>query len=154
MDAEEQIDSKFMQKLRDSFVARVPKGRKFMDLSPTDDIQKDFETIAKAWCFNYRVPTGLLNLDKPSQVQTQTITSTGKVISMCLKPMLEPVFEILAYRNKGKVELDYSPMEQGSILDAADSIMKLSQTGVLTINEIREQQGYCLLYTSPSPRDS
>lgn len=142
VDTEDKVDAKLLDTIMRQFVSRLPRGRSFHDMTPKDDIEKNFETLVRFWCYNYKVPTSLVNLDLPSHSVPNISASYGHFIRQALKPVLEPVFEILAHRNGGTVKLDYSAVERGTIMDVADGIMKLSQTGVLTINEIRAQSGY------------
>ena len=145
MPSEEQtlIIREFMRRIKDSSVARIPSGQQFTELTKSsEDIEKAFEGIMRAWCYNYRVPTALLYLDLPSHSRESVSATYGHFLRQCVKPLLEDIVEALKERTGAKIKVDYSGIEKGSVIENADQIIKLSQTGVLTINEIREMEGF------------
>ena len=138
----QEVDAEFMRMLKQSDVARLPTGQQFTHLQSGEDIEKAFEAITRAWCYTYKLPTSLLNLDLPSHSTVTISASYGNFIRQCLGPMLEDVMEALSIRNRKPITLDFSGVEKGGVLENSDHIMKLSQTGVLTINEIRALEKY------------
>ena len=139
----DEVDSLFMQNMAKSNVARLQGAQRFAELNKgSEPLEPAFSTIVRAWCYNYKLPTSLINLDLPSHSTVTVGASYGHFIRQCVKPLLEDVMEALSIRNDKGIVLNYRDIERGSLLENAEGLMKLSQTGVMTINEIRDVDGY------------
>ena len=137
-----EVDKAFMEILRDSYVSRAPQGNTFRELKSTQDIEKAFEAIVRIWCFLYKLPTSLINLDLPSHSTQNVGASYGHFLRQNLKPLINSVTHAISVRTGNGVIANFRAVEKGSALEGAEAVMKMSQTGVFTINEIREIEGY------------
>jgi len=127
-----------MERLKSALIAKMPAGQEFNELSKSqENIEHGFEAIVRAWCYNYKLPTSLINLDLPSHSTVTVGASYGHFIRQCMRPMLEPVINAIAFRIGVTIKINYRNIEKESTLENAEGVMKLSQTGVYTINEIR-----------------
>ena len=138
----QEIDQAYMMMLRDSWVARSPQGTQFKELKGQQDIEKAFEAMVRWWCFIYKLPTSLLNLDLPSHSTQNVGASYGHFLRQNLRPLINSIANAISIRTGVLVTPNYKAVEKGSALEGAQGIMKMAQSGVFHINEIRAIEGY------------
>ena len=74
------------------------------------------------------------------------------------KEMVEQVakttFDVLPMLRKRLLRMDVVQAEHNVPMSHVQVLTMLGENGVMTVSEISQRLGICLLYTSPSPRDS
>lgn len=129
---------KLMNRFAENNLTIVPKDHKFTSYNLESIDRKMWrENILSDYCDWYGLPVPLFYKNLPTHT-TQTLSNAyAQFIRSVLNPIFEPILSVMGRRFNTEFVLDYSQLQVLS----ADELMKMSQTGIYTINELRAKAG-------------
>ena len=119
----------------------LPTAAKFTSASLLVPLHEHQEVILRNWCHFYSFPTSLMNIDLPSHTDVSHTAAYGNFVRMTLAPMLNAVFAGISYHSGFALDADYTRVEKASDGEESETRMKQAQSGIYTINELRNKEG-------------
>ena len=132
--------------MKTAALALMPKGFEVGSVAKANavNLKDSYEVIVRHYCTFYGLPYSLISFERQSgqggsgsSGVSQTL-AYGAFMRQKLQPLLKPVFEALGVFLGVEVAVNYAPVEKASETELSETMMRFAQTGVLTINELRQ----------------